>query len=103
MILGAEIGLLIMGIYALATGKLTLTKRRVVRGTRARLLAIIALLPIPITVLLGMILGIIFIGQGRSVSGSEFRWMATGIEAGVVVLCVIALYAIGWRLAEPES
>ena len=33
IILGAEIGLLIFGIYALVTGKLTLNKNRIVRGT----------------------------------------------------------------------
>ena len=38
MILGAEIGLLIVGIMALVKGRLPLTKRRVVHGLPARLL-----------------------------------------------------------------
>lgn len=103
MILGAEIGLLVFGVIALATGKLTLSKTRVVRGWAARLLGVIALLPLPLSFMIGITYGVVLAAQGRDVTADSVRWTMTGIEAGVLVLCAAAIYAIGWRLAGPAE
>ena len=52
MVLGAEIGMLIMGFMALFKGKLTLSKTKVLYDARARVVGIFGLLPIPVS--LGM-------------------------------------------------
>src|SRR5262245_47678776 len=75
MILGAEIALLVMGLYALFAGKLTLTKQKVVRGTPARLLGILCLLPIPLSLLVGIVLGVGLAVQGQTVTENSVRWM----------------------------
>jgi hypothetical protein len=66
MILGAEIGMLIVGIMALVQGRLPLTKTREVRGLPARLLAIVALLPLPLSFVGGLLLGIATVAQGET-------------------------------------
>ena len=103
MILGAEIALVILGIYALVKGKLTLTKTRVVYGTHARLLAIIAFLPMPLSLVVGVIFGIILAASGRDATATSVRLTMVGIEVGVLVLCVAALYGLGWQLAKPPE
>lgn len=103
MILGAEIGLLIMGIYAVVTGKMTLSKTRVIRGTPARALGVVAILPLPLSFAIGLIVGVMMVAQGQSVNTGSNRWVFAGIEATIVVVCVIAIYAIGGRYAGPPD
>jgi hypothetical protein len=103
MILGIEIALLILGIYALATGKLTLSKNKVVQGTPARLLGIIGLVPLPLAFLAGVAYGATQAAQGKDVTSDSVRWTLTGIEAGIVVVCLIALFAIGFAIAKPPE
>jgi hypothetical protein len=55
MILGAEIGLAIMGLLALIRGRMTVSKTKVVVGWPARLLGLLALTPLPLVLLIGII------------------------------------------------
>jgi len=103
MILGAEIGLLIVGIMALVRGKLPLTKKRVVYGLPARLLAIIALLPIPVTFVAAIVFAIVMDTRGQNPASSAVRWTGAGIEAAIVILCIAAMYGIGWRLGTDAN
>lgn len=103
MILGAEIGLMVMGVIALVKGKLTLTKDRVVYGTPARILAILAFLPLPLSFVTGMIYGMYLATQGRTGLDDSNRLWAIGIELGILVACIVAMYGIGWRLARPAK
>src|SRR5438552_1663107 len=48
MILGMEIGMIIFGIVTLTTGKLTLSKSKVVTGSLARHLGFLLLAPVPV-------------------------------------------------------
>lgn len=91
MILGAEIAMLVMGVYALAAGKLMSSKKAkyVVRGWPARIIGIICLLPIPLAFLTSAVVAALFIAQGKPVTKESFFWVGTGIEAGAVVLCVV--------------
>ena len=101
MILGAEIGLLVMGIIALVKGKLTLSKTRVVHGTAARLLALIALLPLPLSFAAGLVYGVVVTARGGDVAADSARLTMIGAEVAILVGCIVALYAIGWTLAKP--
>jgi len=104
MILGAEIGLLIMGIMAMSQGKLVLTKKRVVFGTPARLLAIVTFLPLPVSFVLGFLLGFAMGASGRNPGDPAVGWQFIALEAGVLVICVGLLYGIGWQLGvDPEA
>jgi hypothetical protein len=103
MILGAEIALVVLGIYALVKGKLTLTKKKVVYGTPARLLAIIAFLPMPLSLMIGVIYGVVLTVKGQDVTSPGVRLTMIGIEAGVLILCTAALYGLGWQLAKPPE
>ncbi len=100
MILGMEIALLVLGILALATGKLTLTRTRVVRGWPARLLGLLAILPLPLCFLVGFILGFITVARGQPFDVQAQRLTLSLIEAGITLLCLVALYGIGWFLAD---
>jgi hypothetical protein len=105
MSLGAEIGLIIFGIYALITGKLTLTKNRIVRGAAARLIAVIALLPLPLSLGIWSIVGFIAAGRGEFLDPTN-PWLQLKfglIEAGIVVGCLIAVYAIGLPVAARQA
>src|SRR5262249_30636375 len=93
MILGLEIALLIMGIIALITGKLTLNRTCVVRGTNARVLGVIALLPLPVA--FTILLGLAGVYGGRRDELQDLSWMLPLIEAGItigilVIICIAA-------------
>lgn len=103
MILGAEIGMIIMGIIALVKGQMTLTKKRIVYGAPARFLAIITFLPIPTAFVIATTVAAISVAKGQNVTQESFKWTGAGIEAVVVIFYIILLYAIGFRLAAPSE
>ncbi len=94
------IGMLILGGYALIAGKFTLTKTRVVRGTAARLLGVIALLPLPITFGVSFAIGFYYASRGQAFRADEWRLTLSLIAGGLVLGCLAAVYLIGWPLAE---
>jgi hypothetical protein len=100
MILGAEIGLAIIAIYALITGKLPLTRNRIVYGWKARVLALFGLMPFPVAFTIGLAIGIFTAAQGQPVNRDfSLTGMMIVMELTVVVMCVAAMYGIGWALA----
>jgi hypothetical protein len=102
MILGLEIGLLITGIYALATGKLTLSKNRVVHGPAARALGFVALLPLPLAFLIGFFLGVNAATRGQTLE--EVKPLLIGVEIAVVLLCGGIVLGVGLAVArDPEE
>jgi hypothetical protein len=103
MVLGAEIGMLAMGLYALVTGKLILTKKRVVRGAAARLLALFALMPLPMTVIVAVVLGFLAAMLGMRVDEGAFKFAGIFIELTALVLSLIAVYAIGWAVGSDPA
>src|SRR5437773_1370836 len=104
MILGAEIGLLVLGIYGLTTGKLTLSKTRVVEGPAARWLAVVCMLPLPLSFVVGFVIGFTTAARGQPWNPDSWRWTLILIEGGIVVACVAVVYTVGWGLAEhPEQ
>src|SRR5260370_10474832 len=100
MISGAEVALAIMAIYALIPGKLPLTRNRIVYGWKARVLALFGLLPFPLALTIGIVIGIFTVVQGQPVNpGPSFTVMLGVMELAIVVLCVAAMYGIGWASA----
>jgi hypothetical protein len=59
----AEIIMLIGGIYALVAGKVKLTRKISLEGTRARIAALFLIAPLPLSLLIGFFIGFL-IGIG---------------------------------------
>jgi hypothetical protein len=105
VILGAEIGLLVFAIITLVRGKLVLTKNRVVTGVPARLLAIIGLLPLPLSLVAGVVIGMVLVarGQAQALDQTNVRIIGAVIELSIIVLCIGAVYGIGLMIAKPPE
>ncbi len=97
LLLGAEIGLLIFGIYALVRGRLKVTNNRIVRGVAARLLGIVAMLPVPLALLIGFVMGMEAAARGRPMDDA-FKLSLTLIELGLVAGCGLFVFTVGFFL-----
>jgi hypothetical protein len=103
MILGAEIAMLVLSLYALATGKLKLSKHRVVRGTPARLLGVVGLMQLPLAFCGGVAVGVVMSSCGQDPTDPSVKWILTIIEAGTLVFCLLVIYAVGGLVAQPPA
>jgi hypothetical protein len=99
MILGAEIGMLFVGIMALTKGKLILSKKRVVMAPLSRRLAVICLLPNPLAYIATGFVHFHFVRRGWSVGNNSFFWTVTAVEGAIVLGCMALVYGIGWTNA----
>ena len=88
MIIGAEIAMLVLGIYMLFKGKMlpNAKAKYVVEGWPLRLMGLIYILPIPLAIPAGMALGIWGAMVGKDVAGPSFFWVRTGLEAAIIVV-----------------
>ena len=89
MITGALAGLLIGVVFTLVTGKLQLTKNRVVYDTPARMIALVSLLPI-----LGLAAYMV------ATKTTVYETGGMGLFLFALVSSIVLMYAIGWRLGE---
>ena len=94
MLLGAEVGLLIYGIYVLISGKYTLGKDRTLTGSKARLLGVLCLLPLPAAFVLGVLYG--------ALSAFVFNQPASPvvgivIEIFLLVIIIVIISVLGKR------
>ena len=99
MILGAEVGLLIYGIYVLITGKYSLGRKRFVYGTSARILGALCVLPLPLVMIIGFFLGIL---MGIGVVG-DITILVTVLEIVVLIVIVILVSILGKRFYEKQE
>jgi hypothetical protein len=93
MILGAEIGMLVAGLYSLFTGKFQLSKERIVRGGRARLAGLILLIPLPLALALGAM------AANRSSFANQLFNMVPNpiiIEIGIIIIALVVALAIAY-------
>jgi hypothetical protein len=102
MILAMEVWLLGMGLWALVTGRLNLGKGRVLHGCAARLLGLVGVLAIPLAFCGALIVGVILVAKGWSLAEPEVPWIITGVEAVVVVTCLVVIYGVGGAIAGPS-
>jgi hypothetical protein len=96
MIFGAEIGLLLVGIYGLFTGRLVLTKQLVVRGLPARLLAIVACAPLTFAISFAVLRTR---AAGTNPASGSKGWSLIALEGGILLVCVAVVYVVGWLIA----
>jgi hypothetical protein len=110
MILGLEIGLIIVGILALVRGRIQLSKGKTVQGAPARLLGLLALTPLPVAFFVIMVYTLANTDINRpdlvEKWAEDNKWTLTAIEAGVVigigVLFIILVAVMGKPVAEVE-
>jgi hypothetical protein len=103
MILGAEIAMIVLGLMAIVTGKMTLSKTKVVFGTPARILGVVAMLPMPLAFITAVPVAIVMGLQGRAVMTNSAKLTFTLIELGIVVACMVIIYAVGGKYAEDPT
>jgi hypothetical protein len=101
MLIIAELGTLVWGIYVLVAGKLTVGTNYVVQGVAARLLALLLIAPLPAALTIGIAYGLHIASQGRMMTPDE-QMTLTAVEFGILIGCVALVYAIGWPLGGPD-
>jgi hypothetical protein len=91
MIIGAEVALLFMGLYALIKGKFPTNKKAkyVVEDWPVRVIGAILVLPIPLSFLVGTVVAALFVAQGKQVTRESFFWVGTAIEGSILVGCMV--------------
>ena len=92
MILIVEIAMLCMGLYLLIKGKLFANKdaKFIVRGWPVRVMGIFYVLPIPLSLLTGAVLGVWGVTQGKDVADPSFFWVRTAIDWSILAVCMLA-------------
>lgn len=97
MLCALEIAMLVFGIMSLVNGKLTLDKKTGLRGTPAYLAGFLLLLPMPLAMVGGFMVGFNAAQQGRSFE--EDQWLIIAIEAGatltILVMVLLLCAAVG--------
>jgi hypothetical protein len=103
--LGMGLALICLAIYALATGRLTLVKGRVVMGPLARKLALVLLLPLPLSYLAQTVMFSFYARGGIQIEKiNSVRWTIMIIDGAIVLLCLGVVYAVGWsRAVDPAA
>ena len=104
MILGAEIGLLVMGLWVLIKGEYPIAKGKKLRGGGARLCGVLCLLPIPVSVLVGFVMGFVLVANGTDMQQLQRDAQRYGlvIEIGVLVLVVVVVSMLGKSLYRKQ-
>lgn len=99
MLLVAEIGMLVLGIITVATGKLSTSAGKECRGVPARIAGVLLILPLPISLLIGLMIAVILTSQGRHFD-ERAAW-PTLVELGVFLVFVITAFVIAGMNAQP--
>jgi hypothetical protein len=94
MCLVAEICSLIFGIIAVVTGKFTLSRNRVVRGTPARVVGILLMMPLPAALVAGVVVGALLVAQGKVVERGNVPIGFGILEAAIFVLFFVSALVV---------
>jgi hypothetical protein len=89
MLQGIELAMAAAGLWAVCRGRLTLSERCIVRGNKARLLGLIAMLPA-----LGVIAALISLRTSAHPTVWPFTWLA---QLTAIAFCAVVVYALGLR------
>ncbi len=100
MILGAEVALALFGLYAIFKASYNVGKGRKVTGSKARILGVIALTPIPLAFLAGMLVALAFTILGGELPG---QIVYTVIEIAILVIVVIVLSVLGKKFCDQQE
>ena len=96
-----DVILLILGIIVLIKGQVMLTRTKEVRGTPARVIGVLLILPLPLGFLAGLLLGAFYVAQGKPVTKSEIQGVGTILGVAIIVLCVLTAIVVASAYAQP--
>lgn len=96
-----EVCMLIFGIIALVRGNFTLTRNKVVTGAPARIIGVILILPLPLALLAGLLIGVYFGMQGRR--PQDIQSIAIPVELGIILGCMLLAVVIGLATGHPPQ
>lgn len=93
----------IFGIIALVRGRFLLTRAKEVRGWPARIIGILLMAPFPLSFLVGIVLGAVFVALGKKVDAGDKDFLLAAQIAGfaVVAICLIAAIAVALIFSQP--
>jgi WD40 repeat protein len=106
MVLGMAIGLIVVGLFALITGKLKLSKDRTLTGAGVRVAGVIFLLPFPIQFCIGFIVGFATASQGKPFDPKEWELTFSLVLLALCIVCALLGCGIAWgtsRSSAPPS
>ena len=96
--LGIEVGLVIVGVLALTRRRLPVTRTKVVLGTPARLLGLVALTPLPLAVLAGVLCAMSE-NSTEPTPPARIIWLLMGIELGISLCVAGIVFGVGALVA----
>lgn len=101
LVLIGEIAALVYGIVAVATGRLSLSAKKEARGVPARVAGVLLILPLPLALLTGVVIGTVMAAQGRPIGiGNVPIWIGL-VELGIFLVFVIAAFVVAGVNAQP--
>ena len=106
MLLGAELALLIYGIYALIKGEFGFSKDYKITAWRARVCGAACLVPIPLMFAIGIVYGIVLVVGGTPPEDIEGNTgLLTLIEIAVVISTLIGVFFLAkyFKSQEPDQ
>ena len=104
MIWGAEIGLLIYGVYVLIKGEFKVGKDRILFGVGARVCGACCLLPLPVSFALGLAFVLVLSLMGKAPElQTTYKWCLAGIEVGVLILTIVLVGVLSSQLYKRQE
>jgi protein-S-isoprenylcysteine O-methyltransferase Ste14 len=97
------VAMFVAGIVALVTGKFNVTGTKVARGAPARIAGIILLLPFPLSLMIGILVGIVMASSGKLPDQSTLLTVGAIVEFGVIAVCFTAALLIAGMNAVPKD
>jgi hypothetical protein len=97
------LAMLVFGIIALVRGRFTLTRTKVVSGVPARIIGVILLMPLPLMLASGLLLGVIYGIQGKQPRAEDLQGIGAVLELGIIFLCFLAAVIVGVATARPPT
>jgi hypothetical protein len=103
VLLVIEIAMLIGGIVAMATGKLSLTKSKVYTGVGVRIAGLMLVLPLPVALLVGLVWGSQLSPAELRVNAAEYQVAFILVELLCIVIPAVLAVVFVATLGEPSD
>jgi hypothetical protein len=91
----------IFGLFIMIKGQVMLTYTKEVRGMPARLIGLLLILPLPLQLLAGSLVGVVYLMLGRTIQQSELQSIAAILTVAVIAFCVLSAIAIAVAYSQP--
>jgi hypothetical protein len=101
--LALYIAMFVFGIVVLVTGKVNVTGTKVARGAPARIAGVILLLPFPLSLMVGILIGVIMGASGKIPDQQSLLTIGAIVEFGIIFLCFAAAMLVAGLSAVPKD